>query len=120
MPGLSIEQPLNVATPAVTVLLLPPVQVSVPGPPLVGVPAAIESVTTVELSDATVLPAASSTRTVGWTLKGVPPVFGEGGVVGQARDGPQQSASLPAVPEEITNDGPVAGVRAGAEVALSV
>src|SRR6185369_11336899 len=105
-----MAQPLNVATPAVTVMLFPPVQVSVPGPPLVGVPAAIESATTVVLSVTTVLPAASWTRIVGCVLSGTPPVMVAGGVEGQPIAVPQQNASLLAVLDAMVKVGPVTGV----------
>ena len=53
--------PLNVTTPAASVPVQPD---NVPGPPVLGVLVVIESLT-VELSDVTVLPAASSTVTTG-------------------------------------------------------
>src|SRR3984957_16107510 len=70
-PTVLIAQPLNVKAP-----LLSPVDVhvdSVPGPPVVGVPAAIPMVT-VEWSVGTGSPAASSTVTTGWAENAVPPL----------------------------------------------
>src|SRR5512141_3244651 len=115
-----MEQPLNVATPAVTVMLFPPVQVSAPGPPLVGVPVAIDNATTVELAVTTVLPAASWTRIVGCVLKATPLVIVAGGVEGHPMAVPQQKASLVAPPEPIVKLGPMTDVKAGEDVAERV
>src|SRR6516164_5783624 len=94
-----MAQPANVATPAVTVLLSPPVQVSVPEGPLVGVPGLMDSVTTVVLSDGTVLPLLSTTRTVGCVDIAVPPVTSLGGVCGHPTAVPQQIFTALAMPE---------------------
>src|SRR5581483_7768474 len=68
-----MKQPANAATPAVAALVSPPVQVSVPGPPVAGVPAVIDSVTLL-VSVVTTLPPASSADTLGWLVNAVPPV----------------------------------------------
>src|SRR5271170_2957181 len=67
-----MEQPLKATTPSVSVCEQPEIT---PAPPL-----AVN--VTVELSEVTVLPPASSTVTSGWAVNGVPPVAaGEGSVV---------------------------------------
>ena len=67
-----MEQPLKATTPSVSVCEHPEIT---PAPPL-----AVNA--TVELSEMTVLPPASSTVTAGWAVKAVPPVAaGEGSVV---------------------------------------
>src|SRR3954452_13615315 len=104
-------QPGKVATPAVTVLLRPPVQVSVPAGPLVGVPGVIDSVTTVVLSDATVAPLASTTRTVGCVAHVVPPVRPVGGVRTHGSAVPQQTATALAGPDVTSNAPPCFGAR---------
>ena len=88
--------------------------VSVPGPPLVGVPARIARVTTVVESVATVLPLASATRTVGCVGNGAPPVA-VGGVVLQGNDAPQQTRSVVAGPEVTSKVAPTAGESPGDE-----
>src|SRR3984957_6794443 len=74
-----MEHPVNVATPLTAAV---GVQLRAPGPPVVGVPTVIESVT-VEVSPVTVFPPASSTVTTGWVVKAVPPVA-PAGEVGKA------------------------------------
>src|SRR3954447_12304711 len=97
------------ATPATTVTAFV-VQLSVPGPPLVGVPVRMPSVTTVELSAVSVLPFASSMRTNGWLEKGVPPSTVAGGVVLHVGAAPQQISILLAAPAPMLNAGPVTPV----------
>ena len=72
---MSILQAENVITPFVSDWVQPD---RAPGPPLVGVPAVIASVT-VEASVVTVFPPASWTVTLGWVENALPPVAPEGG-----------------------------------------
>ena len=102
---MSMEQPVKVATPAVAAV---GAQVSVPGPPVAGVPAVIER-STVEVSVVTTLPSASSTVTTGWVPKADPPVAPAGEVV---------TASWLAVPALMSKAVLSAGVRASS-VAVS-
>lgn len=70
VPALSILHPVKPATPAVTVRVRPLVQLSVAP----AGPAAIASVTTVELSPVSVAPLASLRATIGCVTIGDPPV----------------------------------------------
>jgi hypothetical protein len=77
VPSVLILQPLKEKIPDDSVAEQPD---SAPGPPDVGVPVAIERVT-VELSEVTTLPEASSTDTTGSVPNALPPVAPEGWVV---------------------------------------
>src|ERR1700741_1569859 len=71
VPAVLIERPLKVATPFTALTVVVPLRV--PGPPEVGVPVVMASMTEAELFS-TVLPFASSTVTTGWVGKATPPV----------------------------------------------
>jgi hypothetical protein len=73
-----MDNPLNVATPFTADTVLVPL--SVPGPPLLGVPVAIATVMDAELV-VTVFPPASCTVTTGCVVHAVPPVPPPGWVV---------------------------------------
>src|SRR6266568_2918828 len=66
-----MDRPLKVATPELALTVTVPA--SAPGPPGLGVPDVIDSVTGDE-SLVTVLPPASCTVTLGWVGKATPPV----------------------------------------------